>query len=201
MPGPGLAILPLGYVFLVTYTAVLAAELVGDKSLYTVISLSLRFPGSAVLAGSAVAFGGKMLAAALLGKAVIHISGRWVGVVSAAAFFFSALVIWLKKPEPATAGPVQGAHWVRAAAASFGGLFFAEWLDPGQITAAALVARSHVWLPVWVGATLALVTKAGLAMTLGLRLRDWLPRQLLRPLASASCCLLGILTLARVLFA
>jgi hypothetical protein len=38
-----------------------------------------------------------------------------------------------------------------------------------------------------------MVTKGALAMTLGLRLRDWLPQWTLRSLASASCGVLGVL--------
>jgi hypothetical protein len=38
-----------------------------------------------------------------------------------------------------------------------------------------------------------MVTKGVLAMTLGLRLRDWLPQWTLRSLASASCGVLGLL--------
>jgi hypothetical protein len=32
-----------GYIFLISYWTVLVAELIGDKSIYTVASLSLRF--------------------------------------------------------------------------------------------------------------------------------------------------------------
>jgi putative Ca2+/H+ antiporter (TMEM165/GDT1 family) len=83
---------------------------------------------------------------------------------------------------------------------SFGSLFFTEWGDPGQISAAALTLKSHAIFAVWLGGTLAMTTKALLAMTLGLQLRDRLPRRTLRAVASVSCCILGVLALGEIAF-
>jgi len=61
-----------GYVFLITYWTVLVAELIGDKSIYTVASLSLRFRARVMLSGMFLAFGGKMLVAVLAGQARVQ---------------------------------------------------------------------------------------------------------------------------------
>jgi len=185
-----------GYVVLVSFWTVLVAELVGDKSIYTVGSLSLRFRTRVVYPAIIAAFAGKMLAAVLLGRIVVQLHSRWTDILSAVAFFISALFIWHKEPHPVSAqGPVSSG-WPRGAAVSFASLFFTEWGDPGQIAVAALTLKSHALLAPWLGGTLAMAAKGGLAMTIGRKMRDLFPQGVLRIMASASCCLLGILALS-----
>ncbi len=196
--GIELGALPFGYIVLVAFWTVLVAELVGDKTIYTVSSLSLRFRAGAVLAAIAAAFAVKMLTAVLLGKVIVQLHSQWTDVLSAVAFFFSALFIWFKEPEPSPGERPARTGWWRAAVVCFASLFFTEWGDPGQIAAAALTVKSHSWLATWLGGTLAMVTKGGLAMIFGLKLRDRLPQRVLRPLASGSCFALGVLALLKV---
>jgi len=54
-------------------------------------------------------------------------------------------------------------------------------------------------LAIWVGGTLALMTKGGLAMTLGVKLKDRIPEKRLRTLATASCCVLGFISFREAL--
>ncbi|MDT5262077.1 MAG: Ca2+/H+ antiporter, family, partial [Acidobacteriota bacterium] len=82
----------------------------------------------------------------------------------------------------------------------FASLFLTEWGDPGQISAAALTAQTHLPHAVWLGGTLALTTKGALALTLGLKLRDRINEKVLRRVAAASCCILGLLALRDALF-
>lgn len=195
-----LATLPWGYLLLVAYWTVFIAELVGDKSIYTVSSLTLRFRPLVVFVGVFFAFTFKMLSAVLVGRFVVNLNYRWTDLVSACAFFVSAMLIWFEEHETAAARPAVTVPWWRAALISFGSLFFTEWGDPGQISAAALTLKSHAVFAVWLGGTLAMTTKALLAMTLGLQLRDRLPRRTLRTVASVSCCILGVLALGEIAF-
>ena len=188
-----LGTLRFDYVLLAAYWTVLIAELVGDKSIYTVSSLALRFRTSIVGSALVLAFAGKMLVAVLLGRAIVHLHLRWLNLVSAGAFFLSAMLIWFDEPKSEAHESATDIYWARAALICFASVFFSEWGDPGQIAAAALAAKAHSWIAPWLGGTLAMVTKGVLAMTLGLRLRDWLPQWTLRSLASASCGLLGVL--------
>jgi len=188
-----LATMHFAYVMLAAYWTVLIAELVGDKSIYTVGSLALRFRTSIVGGAVVLAFAGKMLAAVLLGSALAHLHFRGVNLVSAGAFFLSAMLIWFDEPKTEATSPTANFHWARAALICFVSVFFSEWGDPGQIAAAAMAANAHSWVAPWLGGMLAMMTKGALAITLGLRLRDWLPQRKLRTLASASCGVLGIL--------
>jgi putative Ca2+/H+ antiporter (TMEM165/GDT1 family) len=183
-----------GYVFLVAYWTVLVAELIGDKSIYTVASLSLRFRPRIMFLGMFLAFGGKMLVAVLAGQALVQISAHWTAVLSTIIFFTSAILIWFKKPRPLPDREATALKWSRAMLVPFAALFLTEWCDPGQISAVALTAQSHVPLATWLGGTLAMMTKGGLAITLGLKLKDRIPEKRLRTLATASCCILGFVS-------
>lgn len=190
-----------GYVLVAAYWTILVAELIGDKSIYTVACLALRFRAKWVFLGIAAAVSGKMLAAVLLGKLLLRMPSHWATAVSAVAFFAAAIFLWLRKPESVAERDPVPETWLRAAAVSFSSLFFTEWLDPGQIAAAAFTVESHLPLAAWLGGTLALTTKGALAMTLGVKLRERLPERGLRRLATASCCLLGLLALYDTVFA
>jgi len=177
---------------------VLVAELVGDKSIYTISSLALRFRPAIVLPAVILAFSGKMLVVVLFGKAIIQLHSHWTDVVSAVALFVSALMIWFDEPEADPPAVRTAVPWVRAGA--FAALFFTEWGDPGQVAAAALTLHSGNWVPIWLGGTLAMVTKGGLAMVAGRKLHGQLPRRFIRGLASISCCSLGFIALYGAIF-
>jgi putative Ca2+/H+ antiporter (TMEM165/GDT1 family) len=51
-------------------------------------------------------------------------------------------------------------------------------------------------LGTWLGGTLALMAKGAVAMTIGMQIRHRLPQRTLRLVASASCCVLGVLALS-----
>lgn len=190
-----LIVLQFGGVLLLAYWTILVAELVGDRSIYTVASLTLRFAWWQVLAGIGVAFALKMLVAVLLGNRLAHLSGRWLALLSAATFFVTS-AFFLSRPADRTAAGSRGRRWPGAAAVSFAALFFSEWADPGQIAAAVLTAQHKLPLAVWLGGMMALMTKSVIGMTAGVKLRDYLPGLLLRRVAAASCLLLGSTSLA-----
>lgn len=194
-----LTALSFGYVALAAFWTVLIVELVGDKSLYSIASLSLRFRAATVLGGITLAFALKMLAAVALARLLVRLH-FWTDVLSAAAFFLSALFVWFQEPE-ATQPPLPpNRAWWRGIAVSFASLFFTEWGDPSQIAVAALTAKSHLFLAPWLGGTLAMSAKGGLALVVGVKLRDHLPHRTLRALATASFAILGILALQRLIF-
>jgi putative Ca2+/H+ antiporter (TMEM165/GDT1 family) len=199
MPLTPMLVPPAGSALVVAYTTVLLAELVGDKSVYAVAALGSRFRGWPVFVGIGLAFMGKMLAAVLLGSVILQLPGHWTTILSAGGFFACALFVWHSEPRGATPRSAEPASWPRSVAVSFGTLFFTEWGDPGQIAAAALAAHAKAGLFVWIGGTFALMTKGILAMTLGAKLSTALPERLLRTTASATCAVLGVLSLARLL--
>lgn len=162
---------------LAAYVAVFSAELAGDRTFFALGSLAARFRPWAVLAGAIPAIMAKTSVAVLLGRALALVPGVVFRVSSAATFLVLAVALW-KRREPAADEPSLPLG--SAPLAAFATLFFAEWGDPGQIAVALLCARSGAPTAVWIGGSLALVTKALLATTLGVALGQWLGRRTLR---------------------
>ena len=195
MPGAFLAAV------LVAFWAVLIAELVGDKSLYALTSLALRFHWLVVFAAFTLASASKMMIAALLGSFIIGFHSHWTYLISGIAFFVSAILIWVDEPPEMVPGKGWQVAWLKGFFVCFGSFFFTEWGDPGQIAAAALVLKSHLLMATWIGGTLALIVKGAAALTLGLQIRNHLPFRALRIVSSASCCVLGFLAIGESLMA
>lgn len=186
---------------LVAFWTVFLAELVGDKSLYALTSLALRYRLRVLYGAFAAASAAKMAIAVLLGSALMRFQSRWTDVISAVAFFVSAILIWMGDRDETSKPELENKRSSRGALAWCGIFFLSEWADPGQIAAAALALKSHVLWGTWLGATAAMLAKGGIALTLGLQLRDRLPQRALQLMASASCCVLGILASAHALMA
>lgn len=180
-------------VFFVSYALVFIAEIAGDKLLYTTGVLATRYRSAPMLAGVGVAFMLKMMAAVLFGAAVAGLEPRTVAAISAVTFVTMALALWVKRPQSGELPSTSGT-WPRAMAVSFAAVFFSEWGDIGQITAATLSTRYNVPLLVWAGATLAMVTKAALAMSLGAALQRRVPKNALRYCGVSLLLFMGVLT-------
>ncbi len=164
-------------ILLATYGAVFLAEIVGDKLLYTTGVLATRYRTAPVMLGVAVAFMLKMGVAVLLGKFVSTLPPLLVAAVTAASFLGVAYALWRKPAE--TVVETRKTHTAsKAAFVSFATIFFSEWGDVGQITAAAMAARYRVPLVVWVGAVAAMVTKGLLAASIGAGVRRWIQRRI-----------------------
>ena len=188
----------MGSLLAAVYFTVLVAELVGDKTLYTLGTLATRFRAGPILAGASLAFGLKMLAAVLLGRLLAELPGAVVAGFSGATFFSMALAIWLKKPKAAPEVEGSPPRWSRAVIVSFAAIFFPEWGDAGQLTAAMFVAQHRAPALVWAGAMMAMVTKGILAVVLGVGLRRYVPRHVVRWVTVVSCVAMGLLALFRI---
>lgn len=188
-------------VILLAFWAVLVAELVGDKSMYALASLALRFRWAVVFGAFTLASAAKMLVTVMLGSAIIRFQSHWTYLISAVAFFISAILIWVDEPPEVEQAESKPAGWLKGALLCFSAFFFTEWGDPGQIAAAALVLKSHLLLATWIGATLALVVKGAAALTLGLHIRNRFPLRTLRILSSGSYCVLAILAIGESVMA
>jgi putative Ca2+/H+ antiporter (TMEM165/GDT1 family) len=182
------------YLLLATYGTIFVSELLGDKSIYTISSLGMRFRPLYVFCGFTSAFMIKMSGAVLLGQVIAELPRSVVSLTSAATFFLTALVIWFKRSNERSIRHEHENYFSRAALITFAAILFSEWGDIGQITAATLTARYRLPLIVWLGATLALVTKGLLALALGRSLRKCIPLHVLRPVAVSLCVTMGVIS-------
>ena len=188
-------------IFLATFGAVFVAEIVGDKLLYTSGVLATRYQAAPIMAGMALAFMVKMAVAVLIGQVIAQLPPLLVALITAASFAGVAWVLWRKPverdPRQAETAPA------RAAMLSFAAIFFSEWGDVGQITAATMAARFPSPLVVWAGAVAAMVTKGVLAISLGAGLRGWIQRtftpKVIRIVGVAILLLLGLFSVLETL--
>jgi putative Ca2+/H+ antiporter (TMEM165/GDT1 family) len=187
-------------IFFATYGAVFVAEIVGDKLLYTTGVLATRYKTLPIMVGMAVAFMLKMGVAVAVGEAISKLPPWLVACVTAASFIGVAITVWRKDERRSTQRQVSAP---RAAMVSFAAIFFSEWGDVGQITAAAMSAKFHVPVLVWAGAVAAMVTKGALAASIGAGVRGWIqnhiPPRVIRYAGVGALVLLGILSVIETL--
>ena len=189
--------------FGITFATVLAAELVGDKFLYTTGILATRYHARPMMAGITLAFMIKMGAAVAVGDTIATLPRPLLASVTAAGVFWVALKFWRagerinQQPRQSTAG--------EAFLVSCASVLFSEWADFGQLTAAAMAAQFRSPMAVWMGAVSAMLTKGVLAATLGARIRLRLGHQLARPVVMyvsfGLLLLIGGFAVAETLFA
>ena len=187
-------------IFFATYGAVFVAEIVGDKLLYTTGVLAARYKTAPIMFGMAFAFMLKMGVAVAVGEAISKLPPILVACLTAASFIGVAIAVWRKDERRAQRKEVSAP---KAAMVSFAAIFFSEWGDVGQITAAAMSAKYHMPLLVWAGAVSAMVTKGILAASVGAGVRGWIqehvPPKIVRYAGVSALVLLGILSVIETL--
>jgi putative Ca2+/H+ antiporter (TMEM165/GDT1 family) len=184
------------YLMAATYSTVLFAEMLGDKSIYTISSLSARFNSLHVLGGVSLAFACKMLVAVLIGRTIFAaLPPGLIAWLSAASFFTTGLFLLLKRSKEGADAARPRRYWSSAILISFAAIFFSEWGDVGQLAAANMAARYDAPVTVLVGGTGALLTKGVVAATIGIGVRKRIGTDALRYAACGLCMLIGFLSL------
>jgi putative Ca2+/H+ antiporter (TMEM165/GDT1 family) len=177
-----------------TFLLIAAAE-IGDKSQLVCMALAARHRGLPVLCGAASAFALLNLLAVLFGAALAAwVPEQIIAGVVALLFGSFGILAFLKRDE-------DDQDSRRAVARSHGSVFFstfllivvAEFGDKTQLAVAGMGSAAAP-LPVWLGATTALVTTSALGVWAG---RAFLQRISLRGLHRAS----GALFLALAVYA
>lgn len=188
-------------IFLATYGAVFVAEIVGDKLLYTTGVLAARYRTLPIMLGMMVAFMAKMAVAVAVGSVISKLPPLLVAALTSASFIGVAIALW-RKPVERSQEEIDR-RYARAAMVSFAAIFFSEWGDVGQITAATMAARFGTPLMVWAGAVSAMVTKGALAASVGAGVRQWIiariPPRVVRYAGVAALLLLGVLSVIETL--
>jgi putative Ca2+/H+ antiporter (TMEM165/GDT1 family) len=184
-------------VFVLTYGAVFAAELVGDKLLYTTSVLAARFRALPIAAGAGLAFAVKTGVAVFVGASLSRFPKPLIVGITTLSFGCVAYAV-IRRPEKLTQRETSN-----GALTSFVVVLGSEWADLGQITTATMAARFGAPLGVWLGAASALITKACLAACLGAGVCRWFRNRLsprtIRFGSAATLLLLGALSVAESL--
>lgn len=184
-----------------TYGAVFVAEIVGDKLLYTTGVLATRYRTLPIMIGMLIAFMAKMAVAVAVGSAISKLPPLLVAALTSVSFIGVAITLW-RKPVERTQAEIDR-RYSRAALVSFAAIFFSEWGDVGQITAATMAARFGAPLLVWIGAVAAMATKGALAASVGAGIRPWIvsriPPRAVRYVGVSALLLLGLLSVLETL--
>ena len=188
-------------IFFATYGAVFVAEIVGDKLLYTTGVLATRYRTMPIMLGMLAAFMAKMAVAVAVGSAISKLPPLFVAALTSLSFIGVAITLW-RKPVERTQEEIDR-RYARAAMVSFAAIFFSEWGDVGQITAATMAARFGTPVMVWAGAVSAMVTKGALAASVGAGVRKWIiariPPRAIRYAGVSALLLLGLLSVIETL--
>ena len=188
-------------IFFATYGAVFVAEIVGDKLLYTTGVLATRYRTLPIMLGMLVAFMAKMAVAVAVGSAISKLPPLLVAALTSVSFIGVAITLW-RKPVERTSFE-KDRRTSRGALVSFAAIFFSEWGDVGQITAATMAARFGAPYLVWAGAVAAMVTKGALAASIGAGVRQWIiariPPKAVRYAGVSALLVLGLLSVLETL--
>jgi Ca2+/H+ antiporter, TMEM165/GDT1 family len=176
-------------VFAIALFAILLVEL-PDKTLVATLVLSTRYRPRPVLAGVAAAFAVQCVLAVTAGGLLHLLPHRLLEGIVAVLFALGAFLLARESvsgEEQELAGdtpPGAGLSDRRIFGISFGVLFAAEWGDASQLATAGLVARYGQPVAIGLGAFIALVGVAFLAVLLGKVILRRVPLQLLHRLAA-----------------
>ncbi len=172
-----------------------------DKTLVATVVLSTRFRPRPVLLGVGVAFAAQCALAAAAGGLITMLPRRAVEAVVAALFAVGALLLIRESLRGEDEhldlhAEREALSSRRVALTSFGVLFAAEWGDASQIATAGLVARAHGMghaVATGVGAWLALVSVAVVAVVVGKAVLRLVPVHLVHRAAGALFAALAVL--------
>jgi Ca2+/H+ antiporter, TMEM165/GDT1 family len=187
---------------LIAFGVVLLVEL-PDKTLVASLVLSTRYRPRPVLVGVAAAFAVQCVIAATAGGVITLLPRRAVEAVVALLFAIGAALLIKESfdtgdDDVELAAARENAPFGRIVATSFGVLFAAEWGDASQIATAGLVARHHGLahaIATGVGAWLALVAVAALAVVAGKAVVRRVPLHVVHRVAGVLFAVFAVLAL------
>lgn len=190
-------------VALTAFLLILPAEL-PDKTFVATLVLATRYRPLPVWAGVSAAFLVQCLVAVLAGGAISLLPRRPVLAVTCALFAVGSFILFrgASKADEQTDDDESGdmdadgaaTPPLKAAIASFGVLFAAEWGDLSQLLTAGLTARYRDPLSVFVGSWVALVIVAGVAVVVGRTLTRFVRLSIVRRVAGGLFAVLAVLT-------
>jgi putative Ca2+/H+ antiporter (TMEM165/GDT1 family) len=188
-----------------TFGLVMAVEL-PDKTLVATLILTTRFRAFPVFAGVCAAFAVQCVIAVLFGSFLTILPDTILAAAVAVLFGLGAFMLLREGFAPGADGMEDGVRsgpaalsFVRSAVTSFGVLFAAEWGDASQLATASLAAKLGNPLAVGLGAFVALVSAAGLAVFIGHKVRSRIRPKLIQRGAGFVFAAFSLVALAHAL--
>jgi Ca2+/H+ antiporter, TMEM165/GDT1 family len=177
-----------------------------DKTAVASLVLGARYSPVPVLLGVSAAFAVHVTVATAAGTFVAALPRRPVEIATSVLFLAGAVLLLRSNPEESAAEGESRAEgisgerpWPAVTGASFLLVLVAEFGDLTQILTATLAARYQQPLAVGIGAFLALVSVATIAVTVGRSLLRVVPLRRIQQLAAAVLIVLSVFTLVSAL--
>ena len=184
-----------------TFALIIPVEL-PDKTFIASLVLATRYRPFPVWVGVSAAFLVQSLVAVTAGGLVSLLPEEAVATAAGLLFAVGAALLWrgartadadeAEEEREFEARATEPLHGWRAAAASFGVLFLAEWGDLSQLLTAGLAARYDAPVEVFAGSWLALVVVAGLAVVSGRALLRVVRLGTIRRVGAGLCLVLAL---------
>lgn len=177
--------------FAIAFAAIVLVEL-PDKTIVATLVLSTRYRRRPVLAGVAAAFALQCVIAVTAGGLLHLLPPRILEAVVALLFAAGAVLLFREsvatEDEQLAAGAPTGPGLSdrRVFGISFGVLFAAEWGDASQLATAGLVARYGQPVATGLGAFVALLCVATLAVLIGKVILRKVPLRLVHRIAAVA---------------
>ncbi len=184
--------------FAIAVAAIVLVEL-PDKTMVATLVLSTRYRRRPVLAGAAAAFAVQCVVAVTAGGLLHLLPPRILEAVVALLFAAGAVLLFRESvasgdEQLAAGGPAEpGLSDRRVFGISFGVLFAAEWGDASQLATAGLVARYGQPVATGLGAFLALLAVATLAVLIGRVILVRVPLELVHRVAAVAFAVFALL--------
>ncbi|HEX8767732.1 MAG TPA: TMEM165/GDT1 family protein [Jatrophihabitans sp.] len=183
-------------VFAIAFAAILLVEL-PDKTMVATLVLSTRYRRRPVLAGAAAAFAVQCVVAVTAGGLLHLLPHRILEATVALLFAVGAVLLFresVSTEDDQLETPAEtGLSDRRIFGISFGVLFAAEWGDASQLATAGLVARYGQPVATGLGAFLALVSVAALAVLIGKAILRRVPLVLVHRVAAVAFTVFAVL--------
>ncbi|SDC76778.1 TMEM165/GDT1 family protein [Actinokineospora iranica] len=178
-----------------------------DKTLVATLILTTRYRAWPVFVGVTAAFAVQCVIAAAFGGVLTLLPDQAVAGIVAVLFAVGAFLLLREgfseqeSDLDEETSAQQTVPFLRAALTSFGVLFAAEWGDASQIATAGLSAKYAA--PVWVGlgAWLALVSVAGIAVLVGKKIAERIKPHLIQRVAGVVFAAFALFAAYQALFA
>ncbi len=182
-----------------TFLVIFLAEL-PDKTAVAILLMAAQRHPWAVWAGVCLAYVVQNLVAIVFGGFLTLLPPHWIHMGSGALFLVFAILMWMKKEEKADSPHLSShAHFSKTVVTAFTVIFIAEWGDLTQLATAALVAKTHHPVTIFLASTSALFTASGLLVYIGHRAKKVIHPQLLQKIAAVAFGIVGILLLSGLL--
>ena len=185
--------------FLTVFGVIFVAEL-PDKTALAALVLATRHRAAPVFLGTALALTVQSLVAVGAGQLLSLLPARPVHIGAGVLFVVSAVVMWRRKSDDdEDAKNAEGAGFWKTLWTVFVVVFIAEWGDLTQLATAALAARYHAPVTVFVGSTLALWAVSAIAVFIGNRAGKLLNPETTKKVAAVLFAAIGGLLIAGIL--